>query len=159
MLVLRCPEAGTSQRGTSQQLRFPRGIRPSSAPVEPGEEPALVVAVQKPRAGDASSLRKVTPAGVWGCQFLRLSLKTGPCCSCTSSPGRGPSSPLSGQPGRPGLAYLCPCSLNVSQCRWRLLNLVREGRGAVSRLPRVLVSCVVFSGCRRGLSEELKRFI
>lgn len=133
-LVLRCPEAGTSQRGTSQQLRFPRGIRPELAPCGAWRGACAVVAVQKPRAGMLPPCVKSPLQVCVGLSVSQTEFEDGALLSLhLPHLGRGPLQPPLWAARASRLAYLCPCSLNVSQCRWRLLNLVREGR-AVSRL-------------------------
>lgn len=131
-LVLRCPEAGTPQRGDVPAAVLPARPAPSSPPGSLARACARCGGCAEAPRRDASSLHKVTPAGVWGCQLLRLNLKTGPCCLCTSLTwGLRPSSPS----GQPGLQTCLPLSL-LLECvpvSLRLLNLVREGR-AVSRL-------------------------
>lgn len=134
-LVLRCPEAGHVTGGRPSSCAFPGASAPSSLAVEPGEEPAhAVVAVQKPRAGMLPPCVKSPLQVCVGLLASQTEFEDGALSSLhLPHLGRGPLQPPLWAARAPRLAHLCPCSLNVSQCRWRLLNLVREGR-AVSRL-------------------------
>lgn len=118
--------------GRPSSCASPGASAPELAPVEPGEEPVPWWLCRSPALGMLPPCVK-SPLQVCGLSVSQTEFEDGALLSLHLPAWGAPSSPLSGQPGASRLAYLCPCSLNVSQCRWRLLNLVREGR-AVSRL-------------------------